>query len=129
LRFRFSLSSERDMASFLLVDGDRNFREALAIALRLDGHAVIGAATAEDALARLEREAGALDCCLVDAHLWDSDAVLDAAARAGVRTIVTGPHAELLEHATRRHPRAEPLAKPFGAAALTGAAGADPSGG
>jgi DNA-binding NtrC family response regulator len=104
------------MASFLIVDSDRNFREALAIALRLDGHAVTGAATADEALAQLER--GGHACCVVDAHLWDADAVLDAAARAGIRTILTGPYADLLAHAARRHPFAEALAKPFPAAAL-----------
>lgn len=105
------------MSSFLIVDPDRNFREALAIALRLDGHAVTGAERADEALAQLER--GGQDCCVVDAHLWDADAVIDAAARAGVRTVLTGPYADLLAHAARRHPSAEPIAKPFPAAALT----------
>ncbi len=104
------------MASFLIVDGDRNFREALAIALRLDGHAVCCAAGADDALARIAE--GPLDCCVVDAHLLGSDDVLDAAAAAGVRTVLTGPHEDLLCHAARRHPRAQALPKPFAADAL-----------
>jgi DNA-binding NtrC family response regulator len=108
------------MASFLIVDPDRNFREALAIALRLDGHAVTGASTADEALAQLER--GGHACCVVDAHLWDVEAVLGAASRAGIRTILTGPYADVLAHAARRHPFAEPLAKPFPAAVLAGVA-------
>jgi DNA-binding NtrC family response regulator len=104
------------MASFLIVDGDRNFREALAIALRLDGHAVSSAAVADAALARIAE--GRLDCCVVDAHLLGADAVLDAAAAAGARTVVTGPHEDLLCHAARRHPRAHALPKPFAADAL-----------
>jgi DNA-binding NtrC family response regulator len=109
------------MASFLIVDGDRNFREALAIALRLDGHEVTGAATADEALTQLER--GAHACVVVDAHLWEAEAVLAAAERARVRTVLTGPYADLLAHAARRHPNAEPLAKPFAAAALAGGTG------
>ncbi|WP_242342174.1 response regulator [Anaeromyxobacter terrae] len=104
------------MASFLIVDGDRNFREALAIALKLDGHAVAAAGSAEEALARIA--AGRPDCCVVDAHLLGSDAVLETAAAAGARTVVTGPHEDLLVHAARRHPCAQPLPKPFGAEAL-----------
>ncbi|WP_242337660.1 MULTISPECIES: hypothetical protein [Anaeromyxobacter] len=104
------------MASFLIVDGDRNFREALAIALRLDGHAAVAADTADDALARIATRRP--DCCVVDAHLVGSDTVLEAAAAAGVRTVVTGPHEDLLAHVVRRHPRAQPLPKPFAADAL-----------
>ncbi|HSD19108.1 MAG TPA: hypothetical protein VLC54_03665 [Anaeromyxobacter sp.] len=104
------------MASFLIVDGDRNFREALAIALRLDGHAAASAGGADDALARIGE--GRLDCCVVDAHLLGADAVLEAATAAGVRTVVTGPHEDLVAHAARRHPRAQALPKPFAADAL-----------
>jgi DNA-binding NtrC family response regulator len=104
------------MASFLIVDGDRNFREALAIALRLDGHTASSAGRADDALARMGD--GRFDCCVVDAHLLDADAVLDAATAAGVRTVVTGPHEDLLAYAARRHPRAQTLPKPFPADAL-----------
>ncbi len=115
LHFSFFSWAAR-MSSFLIVDGDRNFREALAIALRLDGHAVIAAETADDALGHLQ--SNPVDCCVVDAHLWDADTVIEAAAGAGLRTVVTGPHADLLAHAARRHPSAEALAKPFPAAAL-----------
>jgi DNA-binding NtrC family response regulator len=104
------------MASFLIVDGDRNFREALAIALRLDGHAASSAGGADDALARIADVR--FDCCVVDAHLLDADAVLEAATAAGMRTVVTGPHEDLLVYAVRRHPRAQTLPKPFAADAL-----------
>jgi DNA-binding NtrC family response regulator len=104
------------MATFLIVDGDRNFREALAIALRLDGHLAHVAVSADEALLALGRTR--VDCCVVDAHLGQADAVLESAGRSGARTIVTGPYADLLAHAARRHPRAELLPKPFAATAL-----------
>jgi DNA-binding NtrC family response regulator len=102
------------MASFLIVDEDRNFREALAIALRLEGHEVAATADAASAAQRLAR--GSVDCCLVDAHLRGADAVLEAASRAGVRAFATGPYPELLEAAAARHPRAGILPKPLRAA-------------
>jgi DNA-binding NtrC family response regulator len=104
------------MASFLIVDADRNFREALAIALRLDGHAAVVVESADEALGLIGH--GTLDCCVVDAHLLGADAVLEAAGAAGARAVVTGPHEDLLAHAARRHPRAQPLAKPFAAETL-----------
>jgi DNA-binding NtrC family response regulator len=103
-------------SSFLIVDADRNFREALAIALRLDGHEVQAADSSDDGLARLCR--GGIRCCVVDAHLAGADELLAAAASAGVRVVVTGPYPELLAFAAQRHPGAEPLPKPFGPAAL-----------
>jgi DNA-binding NtrC family response regulator len=104
------------MASFLIVDEDRNFREALAIALRLEGH---DAATAGDAAAARARLAeGPIDCCLVDAHLRGADAVIDAACRPGTCALATGPYPELLAATAARHPRAGTLAKPVRAAQL-----------
>ncbi len=104
------------MATFLIVDADRNFRETLAIALRLDGHEASAAATVEDARVHL---AGArFDCCAVDAHLPDADALLEAAAKAGARALATGRYPELLAASAARHPSAEMLAKPFRAADL-----------
>jgi DNA-binding response OmpR family regulator len=103
--------------SFLIVDADRNFREALAISLRLDGYEVAVAASADDALAQLAR--GGARCCVVDAHLHDADRVVTAAARSGHRHVLTGPYADLLVAAGRRHPAAELLAKPFRASELT----------
>jgi DNA-binding NtrC family response regulator len=114
------------MASFLIVDEDRNFREALAIALRLDGHDVFAVAEADAARARLA--AGPVDCCVVDAHLRDAGEVLEAALQAGARAFATGPHADLLAAAAARHPRAGVLPKPLAAselvARLAGDAGA-----
>ncbi|HEY6101029.1 MAG TPA: hypothetical protein VIW03_16455, partial [Anaeromyxobacter sp.] len=52
------------------------------------------------------------------AHLAGADDLLAAAADAGLRTVATGPYAELLVAAAARHPRAEILAKPFRAADL-----------
>src|SRR5512138_2438573 len=104
------------MASFLIVDEDRNFREALAIALRLEGHEATAVGDAAAARARLAQ--GPLDCCLVDAHLRGADALLEAACRAGVRALATGPYPELLAAAAARHPQAGTIAKPVRAAEL-----------
>ncbi len=100
------------MAAFLIVDEDRNFRDALAIGLRLDGHLAVAVGDAEEARACLGA-AWRFDCCLVDAHLAGADAVLEAAAARGLRAIATGPYPELLDAASARHPRAEALPKPF----------------
>lgn len=103
---------------YLLADADRNFREALAIALRLDGHEVVAAGSSEEALAALK--GGRVRCCVVDAHLLGADGLLTAATDAGLRAVITGTYADLVEHAARRHPRAEMLPKPFRAAELAG---------
>jgi DNA-binding NtrC family response regulator len=99
------------MPAFLIVDEDRNFRDALAIGLRLDGHLAVAVADADAARAYLG--AVRLDCCVVDAHLPEADEVLEVAAAHGLRAIATGPYAELLDAASARHPRAEALPKPF----------------
>ncbi len=104
------------MASFLIVDEDRNFREALAIALRLEGHDAAAVADAAAARARLAQ--GPVDCCLVDAHLRGADVLIEAACRAGARAFATGPHADLLAAAAARHPHAGILAKPLRPAEL-----------
>jgi DNA-binding NtrC family response regulator len=112
------------MACFLIVDADRNHREALAIALRLDGHEVTAAPNAEDGRAALA--VGRFDCCVVDVHLPGADALLEAAARQGACAVATGPYPELLAAAAERHPHAGMLPKPFRAqdlaARLAGAA-------
>jgi DNA-binding NtrC family response regulator len=108
------------MAAILIVDPDRAFREALAIALRLDGHDAAGAPTVDDARARM---AGArLDCCIVDALLPEAGTLLELAAASGIRTIVTGRYADLLAAAAARHPGARALLKPFRAADVTAVA-------
>lgn len=104
------------MATVLLIDGDRNFREALAIALRLDGCTVTSASVAAEALALLRR--GGFDLCLVDLNVGGAEGLLAAATASPAPVLVTGPHPELLEAAARRHPRAQPLAKPFAVADL-----------
>ncbi len=108
------------MASFLIVDEDRNFREALAIALRLEGHEA--AAVGDAVSARALLGAGRLDCCLVDAHLRGADALLEAASRAGTRAFATGPYPDLLAAAARRHPHAGILPKPLRAAEVAACA-------
>jgi DNA-binding NtrC family response regulator len=104
------------MAAFLIVDEDRNFSQALAIGLRLDGHFAFSVGDADEARARLDTVW--FDCCVVDAHLAEADALLEIAAAKGMRAIATGPYEDLLEAAAKRHPRAEALAKPFRAAEL-----------
>jgi DNA-binding NtrC family response regulator len=114
----FSFFSEPEMAaSFLIVDEDRNHREALAIALRLDGHEVVVEQGAEDGRARLA--ARHFDCVVVDAWLAGADALLEAAARLGILAVATGAYPELLRAAAVRHPHAAALAKPFRAVELT----------
>ena len=104
------------MAPFLIVDEDRNFREALIIALRLDGHDPVGSASADDARARL---AGApFACCVVDAHLAGAEGLLHAAIESGARAVATGPYAELLRAMAGRHPGVQTLTKPFRASDL-----------
>jgi CheY-like chemotaxis protein len=104
------------MASVLLIDGDRNFREALAIALRLDGCAVTSAADGTEALPLLQ--GGAFDLCLVDLNVRGVEALLGAASALRTLVLVTGPYSELLEAAARRFPPVRALPKPFAAADL-----------
>jgi CheY-like chemotaxis protein len=104
------------MTSVLLIDGDRNFREALAIALRLDGCAVTSASDGHEALGVLET--GGFDLCLVDLNVGGVEALLGAATTVPTLVLVTGPYSELLEAAARRHPPARALPKPFAAADL-----------
>jgi DNA-binding NtrC family response regulator len=102
------------MAAVLLVDGDRNFRSALAIALRLDG-VEVAAADSADALRLTPTDA--FDLVVVDSLLPDADTLLARAAELGLRAVATGPHPELLARAARRH-RVPTLEKPFSAGAL-----------
>ncbi|HET9554179.1 MAG TPA: response regulator [Anaeromyxobacteraceae bacterium] len=104
------------MASLLLIDGDRNFREALAVALRLDGCRVDSAESVSAGLTALD--AADYDLCVVDLHVADADRLLGAAVRGPVPVLITGPHADLLELAAHRHPAAGVIPKPFGAAEL-----------
>ena len=112
----FSFSAGPMPCDFLIVDADRNFREALAIALRLDGFEVEAVGSAE--AARPAVDAGGVFCCVADAHQAGADELLSAASRAGVRLVLTGPYADLLAFAGRRHQGAVLLPKPFAAAEL-----------
>lgn len=104
------------MASVLLIDGDRNFREALAVALRLDGCAVTCSPGAADGAAQLRR--GPYDLCLVDLTLGGAEGLLAEAVTLGALVLVTGPYLELLESAVRRHRGLVALQKPVTAADL-----------
>lgn len=106
------------MVAFLIVDGDRNFRDALAIGLRLDGHLAVAIGDVDEACERLR--AVRFDCCLVDAHLPGAETLLEIAAGAGLQAIATSPHPDLLAAAASRHPRAGALAKPFKSVDLVG---------
>jgi DNA-binding NtrC family response regulator len=104
------------MSSFLLIDEDRNFREALAIALRLEGCQVASAASAADALAALD--GARFDLCVLDLHLAGAEALLAEVLGRPLPVLVTGPYADLLQRAARRFPRAQVLEKPFQAGQL-----------
>jgi DNA-binding NtrC family response regulator len=99
------------MPSVLLVDADRNFREALAIALRLDGFHVASCGSSEEAVRWLR--VARFDACVSDARLGGLDGLAAAASRSGMRLLLTAPHLEVATAAARRHPRAEVIAKPI----------------
>lgn len=103
------------MASFLLVDGERNFRQALEIELRIDGAQVTTADAADRVTTAIPLDQ--FDVCVVDSRVAGADALLERASRAGIPAIAVGPHRELLECAARRHGVAM-LEKPFSATTL-----------
>jgi DNA-binding NtrC family response regulator len=104
------------VAALLLVDGDRNFREALAIGLRLDGVDVTAVGSVTDADTALQSSAWSL--VVVDALLPGADALLERLAATGPgRVVATGTHPEILDRAASRH-RVRTLEKPFGAREL-----------
>ncbi len=105
------------MPPLLLVDTDRGFSQALAIALQLDGVPVEIASTVEDALSRLDR--GSYRACLVECVAPGADELFERLARiAGMRVIGTSVFPEVLALARRRHPWLGTLQKPFPAAEL-----------
>lgn len=105
------------MPPVLLVDADRNFRQALAIALQLEGVPVDTANSAEEALLRLGRSV--YRACLVDCVMPGADDLFECLASiAGLRVIGTGAYPEVLALARRRHPWLGTLQKPFPAAEL-----------
>jgi len=104
------------MASLLIVDGDRNFGQAVAIALRLDGIAVTTASSVEEAASLLP---GAFCTYVVDCMLPDADSLIGRlASERNVRVVATGVHPELLGSTGRRHPGVGMLQKPFRASEL-----------
>ncbi len=99
------------MSSFLLVDQDRNFREALAIALRLEGCQVASADSADDALAALAD--ARFDLCVLDLHLAGAESLLAEVLDRPLQVLVTGLYADLLARVAERFPSAQVLEKPF----------------
>ena len=91
--------------AYLIVDADRSFREALAIALRLEGHEVRTASEGREALAQLEL--GGVSCCVADWGVERVDELLAATTRLCVRTVVSGIHRSLVSCAARA-PRSSP---------------------
>ncbi len=105
------------MAPMLLVDGDRNFGRALAVALRLEGERVVRAESVEAALVELMNER--FRCVIVDCLLPGADLLLERLASGSVRVVATGTHPELLIGTARRHPGVSTIEKPFRASDLT----------
>jgi DNA-binding response OmpR family regulator len=104
------------MSALVVADADRNFREAIAIALRLDGFDVMAAGSAEEALTRIAK--GGIDGCVVDVHLAGAEALLAAASGAGLRIVLVGPYPDLLDLFAQRHPGTDMLPKPLSVAEL-----------
>jgi DNA-binding response OmpR family regulator len=117
----------RPMPSVLILDADHSFREALAIALRLDGFHAVGSSDAGQAIRWLD--SARFDACLADARTPGLEGVADAALRTGARLLLTGPHPEVLALASRRHGGAPTLPKPFAPAELAARLGPPPASG
>ncbi len=105
------------MSALVVADADRNFREAIAIALRLDGFQVVAAASADEAATRIAQ--GGIDGCVLDVHLAGAEALLGATKGTRLRVVLVGPYPDLLEHLARRHPGTEVMPKPLNAAELS----------
>ncbi|AKU89674.1 response regulator [Vulgatibacter incomptus] len=117
------------MLSVLLVDDEANFRRALAIAMRLDGHLVFETSNTADARAALER--GAFDAVVINLLLQDGDALVLAGFLTGRIAerlsaapglpfpVLCSPHPEALRAARKQVPTALQLERPFTASALT----------
>lgn len=100
------------MVTLLLVDADHNFRETLAIALRLDGIVVRSLAGADEALPVVDNLT--YDFALVDCLLPGADRLVARLVRDGrTRVIATSAHGEVIGEALRRHPGLVTLPKPF----------------
>jgi DNA-binding response OmpR family regulator len=97
----------------LLVDGDENFRRALAVALRLEGLSVLEAASVEEAGAALAVP-GAIEAAVVDLLLPGARPLLGRLP-AGLRLVACSPHRESFAGLPAA---VETLQKPFGPATL-----------
>src|SRR6266567_2757232 len=98
--------------ALLLTDGDRNFRQALAIALRLDGHRVAEADSVE--AARRELAGGDVRWCIVDLRLAGAaELVGQLASDPRASVIATTVDPDLLAATLERHPEIAALEKPF----------------
>ncbi len=102
------------MRSILLVDGDHNFRRALAIALRLEGFAVEEAGSLLEARRRLGPH---VDAAVVDLLLPGGDGLELAESirdgEPGTFLVVVSAHPEAFAAARARVPTAVALEKPF----------------
>lgn len=103
------------MPTFLLLDGDRNFRRALEIALRVEGADVVSAESAAEAESLLRTRT--FDLVAIDSLLGGAEALLERFAAERRAAVAIGPHPELLARAARRF-GVPTLEKPFDAAAL-----------
>ncbi|BDG10163.1 response regulator [Anaeromyxobacter paludicola] len=100
------------MSPLLLIDGDQNFRQALAIALRLDGHAVSAVPSVE--AAERELASGEFGCCVIDVRLAGAAGLLGRMARSSRACVVaTAFDPDLLAETLARHPEVAALEKPF----------------
>jgi DNA-binding NtrC family response regulator len=104
------------MPPLLLVDPDRNFRQALAIALRLDGYTVETASTVEEALGIVAR--APVGGCAADCLLPDVDRLFTQLEASSVPAVAVSNHPEFLREVTKRHPFLVTLEKPFRPAEL-----------
>ena len=102
------------MAGLLIVDVDRNGREALAIAARLEGLPVATAGSAPEAEALLA--AGGFALLVVDCLVPGADSLVRA-REWRERILAIGHQPELLQRFARSH-GVEALAKPIGPADL-----------
>jgi len=105
------------MPPLLLVDPDRNFRQALAIALRLDGYAVETASTVDEALGIVAR--APVRGCAADCQLPDVDRLFAQLETSAVPAVAVSNHPEFLNEVTKRHPFLSTLEKPFHPGELT----------
>jgi CheY-like chemotaxis protein len=107
------------MATILLVEDDAPVRRVLRHMLLGHGHRVIDAASAPEALAAAEAEAGPINLVIADVVMPQSncDELVDRlrAARPGLKALLISgyPEETLQEHGVDPHKRPSFLQKPF----------------